>query len=379
MFCKHVSGDVLLPASPGMPVSRRWLPVLCLAAALLPLTSSTLAADSCLSTLGSNFNGTAIAGGDFIWFNAIAKVKGVQPGSTTSVRFDSSTIAFTAGSTPYLLNVPDNTIVFSPTASEATTTFDGTSWTTTVPSTYSGNVFVAGLPFQVPAGGLPGGVRPVRWSGQFTSVTSGLTVQWQWAAAVYTQFSADPAALGVKPIDGARANPYANSDHAGTPEQCKPFVTGGARGGGGSNWTGSYSGTMAVVPCNPALSVEKAFAASPLRNGRSSSFTISVTAGGEPATDLDVSDSLDPALQLDGVTVTAGDGTCSASGQTVSCQFPSLAAGATAQATVQFTAHEPPGSCAGTGCQVVNCATATAGAGESATGCATVTIFVILE
>src|SRR5439155_361606 len=39
-----------------------------------------------------------------------------------------------------------------------------------------------------------------------------------------------------------------NSDHAGTPEAFKPYVIGGARGGGGSNYTGSLSGTVAVAP-----------------------------------------------------------------------------------------------------------------------------------
>jgi hypothetical protein len=63
-------------------------------------------------------------------------------------------------------------------------------------------------------------------------------VQWKWAAAVYSQFPTDLGAIGVKPIDGGT-----NSDHAGTPENVKRFVTGGARGGGGSNFTGSYSGT----------------------------------------------------------------------------------------------------------------------------------------
>jgi hypothetical protein len=50
----------------------------------------------------------------------------------------------------------------------------------------------------------------------------------------------------VKPIDGDKQNPCANSDHAGTPERFLEFVIGGAMGGGGSNFTGSYSGTKTV-------------------------------------------------------------------------------------------------------------------------------------
>lgn len=64
------------------------------------------------------------------------------------------------------------------------------------------------------------------WSG--TISTSGkVKVNWQWAAAVYTTFDANPTNLGVKPVDANVQNPYLNSDHAGTPENFKSFVTGG--------------------------------------------------------------------------------------------------------------------------------------------------------
>ena len=227
---------------------RLLLPFFCLAA-LLPLASPAADAQSCTSANGSNFNGTPIAGGDYVWFNAVLKVKGIDVSSETTIQLIQSTISFAAGGTTYLLNVPDGFITFSPTATEATTTFDGVAWNTVVPSSFSKNVFLDGLVFQVPAGGLPGGINPVTWSGTFKSDQAGVTVEWQWGAAVYTQFSTDDTALGVKPVDGGQSNPYPNSDHAGTPENFKPFVTGGARGGGGSNWTGSYSGTNAVVPC----------------------------------------------------------------------------------------------------------------------------------
>jgi len=229
---------------------RRWVPALCLAAALLPLASSPASAGSCASANGSNFNGTPIAGGDFIWFNAVARVKGFDVSAGTTLRFTGSTIRFTAGATTYELNVPDNVITFSPTATEASTSFDGLAWTTVVPSSFSQDVFLGGLPFQVPADGLPGGINPVTWSGTFAATSTGVTVEWKWGAAVYSQFSIDSSLLGVKPVDGDKSNPYRNSDHAGTPENFKPYVTGGARGGGGSNWTGSASGTNAVAACS---------------------------------------------------------------------------------------------------------------------------------
>ena len=67
----------------------------------------------------------------------------------------------------------------------------------------------------------------------------------------YSNFSADYNALGVKPVDDKVQNPYLNSDHAGTPENFKSFVIGGATGGGGGNFTGGLSATKSVGPCRP--------------------------------------------------------------------------------------------------------------------------------
>jgi hypothetical protein len=219
-------------------------------------SQATVASAGCppvATQIVSNFNGTPIAGGNYIWFNSVLNVKGLNTSQTTTVTFTGQTITFTAGSTTYHLAVPDATITYGGT-STATTSFSGGSWVTTVPASgLAGNVFLAGLAFQVPSGGLPGGINPVTWSGAFDADTPGLTVQWQWAAAVYTQFTTNYNTLGVKPVDDTKASMYQNSDHAGTPESSSPnyksFVTGGARGGGGSNWTGSYSGTAAVTPC----------------------------------------------------------------------------------------------------------------------------------
>jgi SdrD B-like protein len=196
----------------------------------------------------SNFNGTPIAPGNTIWFNSIFKPKGV-PASGGTVNFKSASIAITSGGNHYTVHVPNARITFSPAASSASTTYDvGTdTWITVVPVSYTGNIFLSGVGY-VPPGGLPGGANPVTWSGQVTTNMSGFSMQWQWAAAVYTSFGA-LGSIGVKPIDGNTMNPYANSDHAGTPESFKAFVVGGARGGGGSNWTGSYSGTVTPPVC----------------------------------------------------------------------------------------------------------------------------------
>jgi hypothetical protein len=201
-----------------------------------------------VSSIVSNFNGTAIPAGDSVWFNSVMKVSGLGASPVTLHVTDASvTFTLKGAATPTVVSVPDANVTFDPAAKSAATTFDGTAWNTTVPSNPGGNVFLAGAALPAP-GGLPGGINPVTWKANFQTDTVGISVNWQWAAAVYTNFSTDYSALGVKPVDSNQLSAYQNSDHAGTPEAFRAFVVGGARGGGGSNWTGSYSATASVKP-----------------------------------------------------------------------------------------------------------------------------------
>src|SRR6185312_8647871 len=191
-----------------------------------------LQADPGLGSISSNFNGTAIPGGDFLWFNSTLKAGSLGP-SPVRIFLRSATIQFTAAGNSYSVSVPDALITFSSNTTSASTVFDPNKneWITTVPST-----------------GLPGSISSVTWSGTFYSDTSGVSINWQWAAAVYTSFGSDYRTLGVKPVDDDSASQYHNSDHAGTPENYKSFVTAGATGGGGTNFTGSYGATEWVSP-----------------------------------------------------------------------------------------------------------------------------------
>jgi hypothetical protein len=230
---------------------REQLRAMAICVLLLVGTSAFAHPFKCTSAITSNFNGTAIAAGDYVWFNAVLKVNGL--GSTPATVFVTHpSITFTANGQPYKLKVPDSQIMFSSLTTVATTKFTRLSreishpfgWKTELPSSgLAGKDFLAGLTFAVPAGGLPGGIKDVIWQATFSSDTSGLSVNWQWAAAVYTNFSSTYNDLGVKPVDDNKASQYKNSDHAGTPEDFKVYVVGGGTGGGGSNFTGSYSAT----------------------------------------------------------------------------------------------------------------------------------------
>jgi hypothetical protein len=197
----------------------------------------------------NNFNNFAINAGNYIWFTSVLKASGLGSNPVT-ITFTGQTIT-----SPNFgpLSVPDATVTFDPNVNFATTTFGpGGVSMTTVPSnpTLKGNTFFSALSYLVPAN-LPGSIHPVTWSGTISTDTPGVKVNWQWAAAVYTMFDADYNLLGVKPVDDKVQNPYLNADHAGTPENFKPFVIGGATGGGGHNYTGGLSGTAKVGPCQP--------------------------------------------------------------------------------------------------------------------------------
>jgi hypothetical protein len=241
--------------------------------ALLAVTASASQASSLTncssvglsSTITSNFNGTAIPSGDFIWFSAVLKVSGV-PSTGATIHFTNQNISFKANGFTYNTDeafMPAAEVRIVPGASKAETTFNETTrtWETVTPPGTAGNVFLSGYAFDQAlfgkSGPLPGGINPVTWTGTFTSNVPGVSINWQWAAAVYTKFSTNNNALGVKPVDDNKASIYQNSDHAGTPENFKSFVTGGARGGGGSNFTGSLSPTASVKPppCENVLNV----------------------------------------------------------------------------------------------------------------------------
>ena len=118
------------------------------------------------SANSSNFNGTSMIGGDYVWFNANFTATGI-PSSGATVSLTGSTISFTEGGTQYQLVVPNAQIVFSPSATCSSTTFSTmtNTWTTTVPVKGDDEIFLTGLAWPVPSGGLVGGINPVNWGG----------------------------------------------------------------------------------------------------------------------------------------------------------------------------------------------------------------------
>jgi hypothetical protein len=197
----------------------------------------------------------SIPSGNFIWFNSHFKANGVPTTGSTVVTFTNSTIVINGMPQPG----PNATITFSPSYSCLTTTYDSASGTfmTTAPTGGSDEIWLTGLSFPEPPG-FNFANAAVTWNGTFSTNTSGVTMQWQWGAAVYTSPCFTTNYTAIAPLAGHGNSCIGNSggDHAGTPEGYSPTtgqllkkcVIGGARGGGGSNWTGSWSGTANVTP-----------------------------------------------------------------------------------------------------------------------------------
>jgi hypothetical protein len=238
--------------------------------ALVNMTGGSDLFGSVIASTVTNSGGTAIhydnslpaiGSGKYIWFNAVVNnVAGLPASGQVKLYLTNSSIRYTADGTncttasPCTMPVPNAVVTFnSSTALGTTFSTSSNRWSTSVPkSSLTGNTFVTGVAFQVPSN-FPTGIQNVAWSTSFSTDSPGISLQWQWGAAVYSSFSAcyayqntnstgacystannptlpNPNVLGVNPEDGtADLN---GTDPAGTPETYKSSVTFGATGGG---------------------------------------------------------------------------------------------------------------------------------------------------
>jgi hypothetical protein len=238
--------------------------------ALVNMSGGTDFFGSIIASTVTNSGGTAmhydsslpvIKNGNYIWFNAVVNnVQGLPPkGVQVKLYLTNSSISFTANGTAYNIPVPNSVVTFNSASqslptSGSKTTYDlvNSRWSTAVTNLgLTGNTFVTGVAFQLPSN-FPTGIQNVAWSASYSTDTPGITLQWQWGAAVYNSFSStyatstiptNPNVLGVNAEDGV-----AGSDPAGTPETYKTSVIAGATGGGGTNYTGYLSAAAGVVP-----------------------------------------------------------------------------------------------------------------------------------
>jgi hypothetical protein len=182
-----------------------------------------------------SWNGFTAPSGSVVWINAHLDAKNVPTSTITTV--DLTGVTLVVNATSYAL--PNGQVVFNPATTTPSTVVnpDG-SWTTTVNPTFTDDIFFDGQAIVVDTNLENGGHGNTGSTFSFSTNSSdaSLQFQWQWGAAVYTSWPGD-AAANIEPIHGKL--------QAGAPQNTavQADLIQGPRGGGGSNFTGSWSGT----------------------------------------------------------------------------------------------------------------------------------------
>jgi phospholipase C len=204
----------------------------------------------------NDISNSAIATGDYVWFSASADITPRESSLPLTVHYTGQWVNLQLhgdNGIPLSIPAPNSEVVFSSTATSETTTYTGGQWVTTVPVGFTGNVFIGGVAYQVPAGVSLAGAK-ADWTGVFSGTTNSFTLTWQWAGAVYSNLgtglgtgtgksagtTAFYNALGVNPNSASLT-----SNPAGTPEN---FVsdylssaTVGTYHGSSGPYTGAYN------------------------------------------------------------------------------------------------------------------------------------------
>lgn len=237
--------------------------VLLLSHAASAQTQNTLS--SCASAIRVRFDifgMTTIPAGSTIWFTGVVKGVRTADGSaiTSPVRIDVRQSRITFGRWPYVVSMPDSTVVLDPSIQVPRRLWSGSKELSVAysPSQVSQGALFDALPYEAPEAFVPRSSGPVTWTATFTASRPGITIDWAWSAAVYSQFGA-VGAFQLKPLSGPVAqvepqdgppNLYENADPAGTAEAYKQYVVAGAMGSGAPNYTGTRSETASVTACS---------------------------------------------------------------------------------------------------------------------------------
>jgi SdrD B-like domain len=201
-----------------------------------PLACTIPAASEVISPTSWNKFNVPFGAAPTVWVHAQFEPTGVPTTTSSTVQFTGVSFVLNGISYP----MPDGTVNFDPNApATSTTTFSGSPgrWTTTInPNFISDENFFVGAAIPVDAAIAGGGKATIRFTTQTDD--TGLSFSWQWSAAVYTYWPSDWNQAKIQPYHG-------NGLHADTPTntQVQKSLIQGPRGGGGSNFTGSWSAT----------------------------------------------------------------------------------------------------------------------------------------
>jgi hypothetical protein len=177
-------------------------------------------------------------GNGYVWCNAHLNC---NPGKPCTVYCKNATVTFSCNNGHvYTFPVPDCQVKFT-NCSSSSCQFNGANWNTTIPCAGDDQIFLSGcgIPWQSEFANC----HSVCWTGVFCCDTAGVNCNWQWSAACYNNSNlGNCGSVNVKPCHNVYCG-YPSGDQCGTPENCKSSCQGGGCGGGGSNYTGSWSST----------------------------------------------------------------------------------------------------------------------------------------
>jgi hypothetical protein len=230
---------------------------------------------SAIQVLFDQYGMTRIPAGSTIWFTSVLKAVHTSDGSaiTSPISIDVHQSRITFGGWPYVITMPDSTVVIDPSISVPRRLWSSPEKLNVAysPSQVSKEVLFDALPYEAPEPFIPRSSGPVTWTATFAASRAGITIDWAWSAAVYSQFGA-VGSFQLKPLSGPiaqvapQAGPpdlYENDDPAGTPEAYKQYAIAGAMGSGAPQYTGARSETASVQAC-PGISATAAVVTPPL-------------------------------------------------------------------------------------------------------------------
>lgn len=200
----------------------------------------------------TNFNASSNPGTETtLWFNLHTKLTNAQLSNNGDyLLFAGGTLTFNGIGTSFgtTTSIPTGKIIADNTVSIPSTSFDNptNTWITRVPPGYSSSdIFISGAAVTSSTGfTLSGGGKSTILSGNFFSNKS-ISSSWFYGMACYQPGFNNSNTGSVNPVSGIPVN----GRKAGTPNDQETGMVAGGSGGGGSNFTGSYSSTDNFSSC----------------------------------------------------------------------------------------------------------------------------------